>query len=209
MDIAKGVEFLHDKPVVLHRDLKPLNIVLDENWNAKICDFGLARTMTMSETHVIITRPAGTPIYMAPESFDKTNKITEKADIWALGCVINELFGGGTPYPRCNVPQIIKKLNNKEGPRIADAPPNVKAIIQSCLCFDVRERATATQVVKALLKVRTPDTEAQALKMEEAAKLKGQEALRAERTGKVINYGCGYYRGEVMDGEEHGLGVQR
>eukprot|EP00918_Siedleckia_nematoides_P001917 GHVU01004427.1.p1 GENE.GHVU01004427.1~~GHVU01004427.1.p1 ORF type:complete len:257 (-),score=56.18 GHVU01004427.1:218-988(-) len=113
IELARGVEYLHSKPVVIHRDLKPLNVVLDEDWNAKICDFGLSLTMTMSQTHVTITNPAGTPIYMAPECFNE-GKISDRTDIWALGCMIIELFGGGPPFDGCSLYTIIKNLADNQ-----------------------------------------------------------------------------------------------
>eukprot|EP00918_Siedleckia_nematoides_P002348 GHVU01005328.1.p1 GENE.GHVU01005328.1~~GHVU01005328.1.p1 ORF type:complete len:274 (+),score=31.63 GHVU01005328.1:899-1720(+) len=100
MDIAKGVEYLHTKPSVVHRDVKPANIVLDGKGNAKICDFGLALVMTISQTHFINAPVAGTWSYLPPESFKPSPKITAKADVWAVGCILNELFGGRARWRR-------------------------------------------------------------------------------------------------------------
>merc|ERR1719326_2068787 len=92
VQIAEGVDFLHGRsPPFVHRDLKSMNVVMDFEFNTKLCDFGL--TQSMEKTH--ITRrenEGGSPRYMAPELFDSGGKITEKLDIWALGCLTLEIF---------------------------------------------------------------------------------------------------------------------
>ncbi len=77
-EICEGVAYLHSlTPPVVHRDLKTMNIVLDKNNGAKICDFGL--TVSMDSTHISRAgSEGGSPRYMAPELFDTAQKITEK-----------------------------------------------------------------------------------------------------------------------------------
>ena len=69
----------------MHRDLKPDNILLDENGDLKIADFGLARSF---EPNLTITRWACTPIYGAPEIFKEKPKYGEKCDIWSAGLIL-------------------------------------------------------------------------------------------------------------------------
>eukprot|EP00918_Siedleckia_nematoides_P007507 GHVU01016298.1.p1 GENE.GHVU01016298.1~~GHVU01016298.1.p1 ORF type:complete len:266 (+),score=30.99 GHVU01016298.1:85-882(+) len=109
IDIAKGLDYLHSPPVVIHRDLKPQNVVLDGEGNAKICDFGLSRVMTMTTTHVANDDSAGTASYMAPECFRENSVISDKVDIWALGCILIQLFGGGIPF--ANMPTKVIMAN--------------------------------------------------------------------------------------------------
>lgn len=116
--MAEGVDFLHSRnPPFVHRDLKSLNVVLDMELNTKLCDFGL--TKSMEKTH--ITRKeseAGSPRYMAPEILDSMGKITEKVDVWALGCLATEVFTGRLPHSECTTYQqvIASVLINKELP---------------------------------------------------------------------------------------------
>lgn len=63
-DLISALYYLHSHRI-LHRDLKPPNILLDKNYKAKVCDFGLARNMTLGTQ--ILTSIKGTPLYMAPE----------------------------------------------------------------------------------------------------------------------------------------------
>merc|ERR1712226_1006369 len=102
-NVAEGVVFLHSRvPPFVHRDLKSLNVVLDMSLAAKLCDFGL--TQSMEKTHISRrdSNEGGSPRYMAPELFDSRGKITEKIDVWALGCIILETFIGKLPHAECN-----------------------------------------------------------------------------------------------------------
>uniref|UniRef100_A0A0G4H0T1 Protein kinase domain-containing protein n=1 Tax=Chromera velia CCMP2878 TaxID=1169474 RepID=A0A0G4H0T1_9ALVE len=92
--MAEGVEYLHSRtPVVVHRDMKAMNVVLDLSLGAKLCDFGL--THAMEKTHISRqdAAPGGSPRYMAPELWEAGSRLTEKVDIWALGCILIETFG--------------------------------------------------------------------------------------------------------------------
>ncbi|KAJ9135971.1 hypothetical protein P3X46_033089 [Hevea brasiliensis] len=100
LGIAKGLAFLHEesKLKVVHRDIKPTNVLLDKDLNAKISDFGLAKLYEAEKTHVI-TRIAGTTGYMAPE-YAMRGYLTNKADVYSFGVVALEIVSGknGTSY---------------------------------------------------------------------------------------------------------------
>ncbi|XP_061990860.1 LRR receptor-like serine/threonine-protein kinase RPK2 [Rosa rugosa] len=92
LDIAHALSYLHDEciPRVLHRDVKPSNILLDDNLNAYLSDFGLSRLLGTSETHAT-TGVAGTFGYVAPE-YAMTCRVSEKADVYSYGVVLLELI---------------------------------------------------------------------------------------------------------------------
>ncbi|KAK4366639.1 hypothetical protein RND71_014519 [Anisodus tanguticus] len=92
LDIARALAYLHDQcvPRVLHRDVKPSNILLDEDHNAYLSDFGLARLLGTSETHAT-TGVAGTFGYVAPE-YAMTCRVSDKADVYSYGVVLLELI---------------------------------------------------------------------------------------------------------------------
>lgn len=92
-DIAKGLAYLHDEcsQKIIHLDIKPHNILLDENFNAKISDFGLSKLIEKDKSKVV-TRMRGTPGYLAPEWLRSV--ITEKVDVYAFGIVLLEVLCG-------------------------------------------------------------------------------------------------------------------
>jgi len=158
LQICEGCAFLHGlSPPFVHRDLKSLNIVLDHSYNAKICDFGL--TQSMDKTHISLKEGGngGSPRYMAPECYDCKGKITEKVDVWALGCIIIETFGGPLPYDDCNnMQQIVAKvLIDKAQPYIPhDLPRGVRPIVEDCFHFDIKQRTSAQDVFRRLRQLR-------------------------------------------------------
>ena len=92
-NIAKGLSYLHEDCMkkIAHLDVKPQNILLDENFNAKLSDFGLCKLIDRDMSQVV-TRMRGTPGYLAPEWL--TSHITEKADVYSFGVVVMEIVSG-------------------------------------------------------------------------------------------------------------------
>lgn len=88
--IAKGLAYLHDEcnQKIIHMNIKPQNILLDQNFNAKISDFGLSKLIKKDKSK-IVTRMRGTPGYLAPEWL--RSEITEKVDVYGFGIVLLEI----------------------------------------------------------------------------------------------------------------------
>ncbi|KAH9290304.1 hypothetical protein KI387_034421, partial [Taxus chinensis] len=93
LHIARGLTYLHEecRERIIHFDIKPQNILLDQNFNAKVSDFGLAKLNNREESEVI-TMMKGTPGSMAPELLNM--HITEKADIFSFGVMVVEIVSG-------------------------------------------------------------------------------------------------------------------
>ncbi|KAF3620323.1 Serine/threonine-protein kinase PBS1 [Capsicum annuum] len=92
---ARGLEYLHDKasPPVIYRDFKASNILLDENFNPKLSDFGLAKLGPTGDKSHVSTRVMGTYGYCAPE-YASTGKLTSKSDVYSFGVVFLEMITG-------------------------------------------------------------------------------------------------------------------
>ncbi|KAL7189761.1 hypothetical protein ACSBR1_039409 [Camellia fascicularis] len=92
--VARGLAYLHENchMKIIHCDIKPENVLLDDNYQAKVSDFGLAKLMTKEESQVV-TRLRGTRGYLAPE-WVTTNALSEKIDVYSFGMVLLEIVGG-------------------------------------------------------------------------------------------------------------------
>ncbi|KAJ4829907.1 hypothetical protein Tsubulata_025136 [Turnera subulata] len=93
VEAAQGLEYLHNgcKPPILHRDVKTTNILLNENFQAKLSDFGLSKTFQVESESHMTTVPVGTPGYLDPEYWG-TNWLTEKSDVYSFGVVLLEII---------------------------------------------------------------------------------------------------------------------
>ncbi|GLT42717.1 hypothetical protein SLA2020_167030 [Shorea laevis] len=93
LEIANGLAYLHGgcRQKIIHLDIKPQNILLDENFDAKVSDFGLSKLVGREQSQIVTTM-RGTPGYMAPEWLNSV--ITEKVDVYSFGIVVLEILCG-------------------------------------------------------------------------------------------------------------------
>lgn len=158
VQVCKGLAYLHacDPPIV-HRDLKPENCLLDFDLNVKIADFGLARPLTcFSNEEALTTTCIGTTRFMAPELFERerSTSIGLEVDIWALGCVLIELFSGKRPWDyissseaSCIFYEIFKR---KPVPIPENMPSEVRELTERCCQYQPQRRPSATEVLQQL-----------------------------------------------------------
>lgn len=186
---------------VLHRDLKPENILItlkDDQGTVKITDFGLAKFIRSGS---ISASSAGTPIYMAPESW--SGNYSEKSDMWSLGVVLYELLTGIPPFLDDTLEGLKRKVSKTKflAPNVLrhDIPEYLAESISSMLALDPRSRPTAEQLtdkirkqgkaVRGLKHVKLPPREAASLQLTPA-----QEEVLENLDGPVLllgQAGCG------------------
>ncbi|KAH6804034.1 Protein kinase superfamily protein [Perilla frutescens var. frutescens] len=119
-DAARGLAYLHEgmEFQIIFRDFKSSNILLDEQWNAKLSDFGLAKLGPTDGLSHISTAVVGTVGYAAPE-YIQTGRLTTKSDVWSYGIFLYELITGRRPFDR-NRPKDEQKLLDWIRPHLSD-----------------------------------------------------------------------------------------
>ena len=126
--LSNGLQYLLDNNI-LHRDLKPQNILLSKNYDIKITDFGFA---TYYNKDSIINTLCGSPMYMAPEIITK-NGYNYNSDLWSVGIILYEMIHGYTPFNVSNFIDLIKEIKKKNIQIKMDISEDCKQLIYS-LC---------------------------------------------------------------------------
>lgn len=141
-DLIRALQYLHSKGI-LYCDLKPSNILLDENGRIKLCDFALARKLGDISKNPSVSPQGkrGTPCYMAPELFEDGGVHSYASDFWALGCVLYECYTGRPPFVAREFTQLVKSIISEPTPILPGSPsrPFVN-LINSLLVKDPAQR---------------------------------------------------------------------
>ena len=112
--LLSGLQALH-KNGIIHCNLKPSNILIDEYGNVKICDFKKSlKVSTMNASLIKKNKNAMTPCYTAPELFQEEGMYSFKSDLWALGCIMYELAVGQVPFFDDSIGKLITKIINND-----------------------------------------------------------------------------------------------
>lgn len=151
-DIACGLSYLHSCNI-LHRDLKSLNVLLDNQLQAKLCDFGLSRLK--QETNAASSRSkavVGTLAWMAPELFKRHVKYTKHADIYSFGMILWEIASRKLPFSDATHPGVLRQwIERGEKEELPDNTPKEFAqLIVKCWNKVPSERYSADKIVTIL-----------------------------------------------------------
>ena len=157
---AEGLAAAHRRGIV-HRDVKPDNIMIDRDGCVRVTDLGLAKAFSAEgemEQRSVLTQTQtamGTPHYMSPEQFVSTRTVGPPADVWSLGVMLYELLTASVPWTDSSAYAVAIKVTNEPLPDVKQAHPGLSdgvcAIIEKALCKDAAERyADCGEMAKVL-----------------------------------------------------------
>lgn len=162
LDVARGMNYLHNStPVIVHRDLKSPNLLVDKNWVVKVCDFGLSRMK--HNTFLSSKSTAGTAEWMAPEVL-RNEPSNEKCDVFSFGVILWELATLQQPWSGMNPMQVVGAVGFQH--RRLDIPsdmdPMIADIIMKCWHNDPKMRPSFGEIMSALKPLQKPAGSTQA-----------------------------------------------
>ena len=141
LQVARGLSFAHENGLV-HRDVKPQNVLLDTDGRAKVTDFGIAHAVDVDGMTITGTI-MGTSNYIAPEQA-RGQAVDEQTDVYSLGCVLYELLAGDVPFEGDNFVAVAMRHVNDPVPSVRDlrpdVPPRLDWAIQQAMAKDHHER---------------------------------------------------------------------
>jgi eukaryotic-like serine/threonine-protein kinase len=162
LQIAAALEEAHEKGI-LHRDLKPGNILVTGKGAAKLLDFGLAKLLNAVSEDVTLTLEgtvSGTPAYMSPEQA-RGEPLDARSDVFSFGSVLYEMFSGNRAFGGTSVAQSLSAVLRDE-PSPLEAPAELERIVRKCLAKQPLDRFPSMREVKAALEeVSTKPTQHQ------------------------------------------------
>eukprot|EP01104_Vermistella_antarctica_P021228 TRINITY_DN944_c0_g1_i1.p1 TRINITY_DN944_c0_g1~~TRINITY_DN944_c0_g1_i1.p1 ORF type:complete len:806 (+),score=134.52 TRINITY_DN944_c0_g1_i1:321-2738(+) len=150
---AKGMDYLHNhNPPIIHRDLKSHNLLVDQHWTVKVCDFGLS---TILERANQALTACGTPSWTAPEVL-RNEIYSAKADVYSFGVLVWELFARKDPFPDMPPFQVVFAVGHQgRRPQMPkDLPNEWDSLIRDCWAEDPDSRPSFHDIVLYLQKTK-------------------------------------------------------
>jgi serine/threonine protein kinase len=150
-DTASGLAYLHScNPPIVHQDIKPANILIDDKNNYCITDFGISVKSGKDSENYLDDENSGTIIYMPPERFMDGYEPNAKSDVWSLGATIYELITGDVPFGDKGGE---KQLKAETVPEIkAKIPKKIKSLVYACLDANSDKRPSAEAIAEVARK---------------------------------------------------------
>ena len=141
--LTSALAYLH-KNRIIHRDMKPQNILITGKGALKLCDFGFARAL--SYTTLFLNSIKGTPLYMAPELVQE-QRYDEKIDVWSLGIILYELYYGQPPFFTNSIYKLIQMIVNDPIQWPGPISDNFKGFLLKMLQKDPNERVSCEELL--------------------------------------------------------------
>ncbi|XP_048576281.1 dual specificity mitogen-activated protein kinase kinase 6 [Nematostella vectensis] len=151
VSVVSALEYLHSNLKVIHRDVKPSNILVDERGNFKLCDFGISGQLVDSLAKTV---DAGCKPYMAPERINPDRDMKGydiRSDIWSLGITMIELATGKFPYTQWKTPfEQLKQVVHEPSPSLPEGPfsLNFRDFVTKSLIKNYKERPNYNQLLE-------------------------------------------------------------
>lgn len=145
--VARGVQHAHERGI-LHRDLKPGNILLDAAGEPYVCDFGLAKWIEDDQKLTVTAAVLGTPHYIAPEQALGSKALTTAVDIYSLGAILYELLTGRPPFIGATVLETLVASQEKTPDRPSSIAKNVPADLET-ICLKALEHSPGSRYATA------------------------------------------------------------
>ncbi len=185
--MAQALHIAHRNQVI-HRDIKPGNILLDEDGNAYLADFGIAKDHALIDKHTSPDAIIGSPDYLAPEQA-RSEAVTPKTDIYSLGVVIYEMLAGEHPFPNLNAIERLYKHLNEPLPTLNmlenSISTDVNEVIQKATAKDPQQRfKDAIALAQALREAAGLDRPSTSVSLVELLTPREQEVLKLLIEGK-------------------------
>ncbi|MBN1500354.1 MAG: serine/threonine protein kinase [Spirochaetes bacterium] len=128
-ETCKALKYAHNRGVI-HRDIKPDNVLLSKTGCVKLTDFGIARTENCDEDCLTSAgMTLGTPTYMSPEQIDDSTKVDNRSDIYSMGVMLYVMVTGKSPFPSNLVPQTINAIQKGKYVRPSKLNPKIDPLI--------------------------------------------------------------------------------
>jgi len=210
IDIARGLNYLHSQHVV-HGDLKGPNILIDDNHNAVLCDFGLASITADAESaHASTVNSAGSIRWMAPERlsiFDGTSepapnsvRVTKESDMYSLAMVVIEVFTGTPPFSETADAGVILKLAQQKRPKKPEGAVQlgltnpIWETVETCWKTRPSDRRTAAQVLEIWEKEINPANAEDG----ERKRSRTLSAFSAGKNSSWLRFVCGGFKAQYV-----------
>lgn len=152
LDAAEGMKYLHSFGLV-HRDMKPANLLVDSNWHAAVSDFGISRVLALN-----MTRAVGSSIYIAPEVFD-SNVYTKKVDVYGFAYILWGMVERETPYAEVKPFDLVRIICEEDKrPDISPEAGELEPLMRLCWDRDPNVRPTFPKIAHELKKLKKKES---------------------------------------------------